>query len=340
MSCHNCYGSQTGIGSINTGQYPSNTGNAPTINTFGQKSDLRPADYWNGKLMREQIPAAARRPSGIWPKPDTNCLCNIAVRSFQRADTPTLASQARSIVLPEVPCGGPCNPRDAAQRRIREMRGFNTDCNPRRTIPLAQLPEIDACNATLLAGAPIVAQRCPLQGDILYFNGSAWCLTQLQTLITQCYGLCCCCKKCGGKGKCHKKNGKDEEGNEEDESNETEQSMAENDEGEENTQHDDSERSSQRGCISPSSSSTYEMVSTRQRRLGCVDNGGDNSSESPFSANNFSFNDASCSRIESTCSSSSSSSSSTSSSSSCTSSSSSSTCTSNSASPKCRHRRK
>lgn len=201
MSCHNCYGSQTGIGSINTGQYPSNTGNAPRIDTFGQRSEQRPNEYWNGKLMRERIPPIAGRPSGIWPKPDRNCLCNIAERTYQRVDRPTLASQARSIVLPEVPCGGRCDPRDVTQRRIREMRGFSTD-NPRRTIPLAQLPEIDACNATLLAGAPIVAQRCPLQGDILYYNGRSWCLTQLRALIEQCYGCKC---GCSGNGSGEKK---------------------------------------------------------------------------------------------------------------------------------------
>lgn len=183
MPCRTC-GTTTGIGNTNITQTPSNTGNAPTINTFGQRSELRPAEYWNGKLMHERYSSVQRKPSGYWPKPDRSCNCDLAIRSFQQVDTPTPASQVRSIVLPEpFDCRGRlCTGRNASQQRIRSMSGFRSN-NPRRTIPLAELPEIDASNATLLFGAPLVAQRCPLKGDILYFNGNAWCLTQLKTLV-------------------------------------------------------------------------------------------------------------------------------------------------------------
>ncbi len=281
MTCRDCYGSQTGVGSINTGQYPCNTGNAPDINTFSQRSEVRPNEYWNGKLMHERIPDVARRPSGFWPKPDRNCLCNIACRTFQQVDHPTLASRARSIVLPETPCGGPCNPRDVTQRRIREMRGFNTD-NPRRTVPLAQLPEIDACNATLLGGAPIVIQRCPLQGDILYFNGASWCLANLQTLL-QCYG--CKCNGCEQKTcGCSCKEKKAEQGEDEETAN-SESSLGE-EEGEEAEGEEEGQESER---FASSSSSSYILAGQARGR----ERKEESDSESPFSFKNVSSSSSS-----------------------------------------------
>lgn len=108
MSCHNCYGSQAGPGSINTNQLPSNTGNAPQINTFGQRSEQRPNEYWTGSLLHARIPEVARRPSGIWPKPDRNCPCDIAVRTyqnvFQKDHVEVLALLATSSIAEFVKC--------------------------------------------------------------------------------------------------------------------------------------------------------------------------------------------------------------------------------------------
>lgn len=99
-SGRSCGKEGTGIGNINITQRAATNGNVPEICPFGQYSQNRPADYWR-TLMRPEIRSVSRRPSGYWPQPSKDCLCNISELHFQKTDTPTPYHNVRAIMLPQ-----------------------------------------------------------------------------------------------------------------------------------------------------------------------------------------------------------------------------------------------